>query len=62
MDLLSQLEVIATVAALAMLLGGVIGFEREVARKPAGLRTVMLVAGAAALCSSRWGTPCWPGT
>lgn len=34
---------------LAMLLGGVIGFEREVARKPAGLRTHMLVSGAAAL-------------
>jgi putative Mg2+ transporter-C (MgtC) family protein len=35
--------------ALAMLLGGLVGFEREVASKPAGLRTHMLVAGAAAL-------------
>ncbi len=35
--------------ALAMLLGAVIGLEREWARKPAGLRTHMLVAGAAAL-------------
>jgi putative Mg2+ transporter-C (MgtC) family protein len=34
--------------ALAMLLGGVMGFEREIADKPAGLRTHMLVAGAAA--------------
>lgn len=34
---------------LAMLLGGIIGFEREVADKPAGLRTHMLVAGSAAL-------------
>lgn len=33
---------------LAMLLGGLIGFERELAGKPAGLRTYMLVAGAAA--------------
>lgn len=35
--------------ALAMLLGGLIGVEREAANKPAGLRTHMLVAGAAAL-------------
>jgi putative Mg2+ transporter-C (MgtC) family protein len=34
--------------ALAMLLGAVIGLEREVEDKPAGLRTHMLVAGAAA--------------
>jgi putative Mg2+ transporter-C (MgtC) family protein len=34
--------------ALAMLLGGLIGFERELARKPAGFRTQMLVAGASA--------------
>ena len=33
---------------LAFLLGGVIGFDRERAHKPAGLRTHMLVAGAAA--------------
>ena len=43
-----QFEVIGEVA-LAMLLGGVIGFEREMADKPAGFRTQMLVAGAAAL-------------
>ena len=34
---------------LAMLLGGLIGYERETAQKPAGLRTHMLVGGAAAL-------------
>jgi putative Mg2+ transporter-C (MgtC) family protein len=35
--------------AIALVLGGVIGFEREAANKPAGFRTHMLVAGAAAL-------------
>ncbi len=35
--------------AFAMVLGGVIGWEREVANKAAGFRTHMLVAGAAAL-------------
>jgi putative Mg2+ transporter-C (MgtC) family protein len=34
---------------LAMLLGGIIGVERELEDKPAGLRTHMLVAGASAL-------------
>lgn len=34
---------------LAMVLGGTIGYERETADKPAGLRTHMLVAGSAAL-------------
>jgi putative Mg2+ transporter-C (MgtC) family protein len=33
----------------AILLGGLIGLERELAAKPAGLRTHMLVAGAASL-------------
>lgn len=32
-----------------MILGGAVGFEREKADKPAGLRTHMLVAGSAAL-------------
>jgi len=32
-----------------MLLGAAIGFEREIEDKPAGLRTHMMVAGAAAL-------------
>jgi putative Mg2+ transporter-C (MgtC) family protein len=35
--------------ALALLLGAAIGIEREIEDKPAGLRTHMLVAGAAAL-------------
>jgi putative Mg2+ transporter-C (MgtC) family protein len=44
----SQLIVLGEVAA-AMVLGGIIGFEREVADRPAGLRTHMLLAGACAL-------------
>ena len=35
--------------ALAMLLGGLIGAEREWANKPAGFRTHMLIAGTGAL-------------
>jgi putative Mg2+ transporter-C (MgtC) family protein len=48
MDWYAQLEVIAT-TGYAMALGGVIGFEREMKDRPAGFRTHMLVAGAAAL-------------
>jgi len=36
-----QLQILAYVA-LAMLLGAVLGLDREVAHKPAGLRTHML--------------------
>ena len=43
-----QLQVLGT-TAYAMLLGGAIGFERELKNRPAGFRTHMLVAGAAAL-------------
>ncbi len=43
-----QLQVLGT-TAYAMLLGGAIGFERELKDRPAGFRTHMLVAGAAAL-------------
>ena len=43
-----QLIIIGQVA-FAMLLGGIIGFERELSHKPAGFRTHMLVAGASAL-------------
>ncbi|MDN5870416.1 MAG: MgtC/SapB family protein [Nitrococcus sp.] len=46
-----QLRVIGAVA-IAMLLGGIIGYEREMASKPAGFRTHMLLAGAAALITS----------
>ncbi|HET7921278.1 MAG TPA: MgtC/SapB family protein [Gammaproteobacteria bacterium] len=42
-----QLVVIGQII-LAMFLGGIIGFERELANKPAGFRTHTLVAGAAA--------------
>ncbi|HEX8177046.1 MAG TPA: MgtC/SapB family protein [Pyrinomonadaceae bacterium] len=48
MDWTAQAQIIGEVA-LAMLLGGFIGVERELADKPAGFRTHMLVAGAAAL-------------
>lgn len=34
---------------VAVCLGGIIGIEREIAHKPAGIRTHMFVAGAAAL-------------
>jgi putative Mg2+ transporter-C (MgtC) family protein len=48
MDWTEQLEVIAA-TGFAMLLGGVIGYEREMRNRPAGFRTHMLVAGAASL-------------
>jgi putative Mg2+ transporter-C (MgtC) family protein len=51
MDIATELRIIGEVG-LALLLGGVIGLEREVARKPAGFRTHMLVAGSAALFMS----------
>lgn len=43
-----QLWGVASVA-YAMALGGMVGFEREMKDRPAGFRTHMLVAGAAAL-------------
>lgn len=43
-----QLYIVAEVC-LAIVLGGIIGYERETLAKPAGFRTHMLVAGAAAL-------------
>jgi putative Mg2+ transporter-C (MgtC) family protein len=45
---LGQMQILALVM-LGMFLGAVIGFERESANKPAGLRTHMLVAGSAVL-------------
>ena len=47
-ELIQQLDVIASMA-VAMLLGGSIGYERELKRRPAGFRTHMLVGGASAL-------------
>nr|WP_217218450.1 MgtC/SapB family protein [Deinococcus peraridilitoris] len=44
----AQLGILLEVS-LAMLLGGLIGLEREFAQRPAGFRTHMLIAGAAAL-------------
>ncbi len=46
--MLIELQILGSVA-LAMLLGAVVGIEREIADKPAGFRTHMLVSGAAAL-------------
>lgn len=43
-----QLILLASVA-FSMLLGGVIGYERESRGRPAGMRTHMLIAGAATL-------------
>ncbi len=43
-----QIKVVLHVA-VAMLLGGIIGIEREFSDKPAGFRTHMIVAGASAL-------------
>ena len=47
-DWMLQLQAVGQVA-LAGLLGGVIGLERELANKPAGLRTHIFVCAAAAL-------------
>lgn len=43
-----EIEVLAA-TLLSIVLGGLIGYEREAANKPAGLRTHMLVAAAATL-------------
>ena len=48
MKYLQELEMLGYIA-ISMFLGAVIGCERELADKPAGMRTHMLVAGAAAL-------------
>lgn len=48
MDINSEWVIIGKII-LAMVLGGLVGAEREWASKPAGLRTHMLVAGASAL-------------
>jgi putative Mg2+ transporter-C (MgtC) family protein len=48
MEWMAELEAVGA-AACAMVLGGVVGYERELKNRPAGFRTHMLVAGAAAL-------------
>ncbi|HLG01643.1 MAG TPA: MgtC/SapB family protein [Acidimicrobiia bacterium] len=47
----SQLES-AGLVAIAAVLGGIIGYDRETANKPAGLRTHMMVAGATGLVAA----------
>jgi len=51
MNLISQLWILLDVL-IAVILGGILGFERESKDKPAGLRTNMLIAGASALLLS----------
>ena len=46
-----ELKILAYVV-ISMLLGAVVGLDRELADKPAGLRTHMLVAGSSALLVS----------
>ena len=48
MDWSSELD-FALRICVAVILGGLVGFEREIKGKPAGLRTHMLVAGGSAL-------------
>jgi putative Mg2+ transporter-C (MgtC) family protein len=47
-EIQTQLQLLGEVA-LAMLLSAVVGIERQLAHRPAGLRTHMLMGGAAAL-------------
>lgn len=46
--LMAQLDVVGSMA-VAMVLGGLVGYERELKRRPAGFRTHMLVAATSAL-------------
>lgn len=46
--MVTQLQMLGMIA-FSILLGGIIGFDRELADKPAGLRTHMLVAASATL-------------
>ena len=48
MDWIGELQALGATGC-AMVLGGVVGYERELKNRPAGFRTHMLVAGAAAL-------------
>lgn len=47
----NQLYILLDVA-IAMVLSGIVGFEREVSNKPAGFRTNMIVGGASCLLFS----------
>jgi putative Mg2+ transporter-C (MgtC) family protein len=50
-DITQQVTLLVKVA-LAMVLGGIIGYEREQAERPAGFRTHIIMAGSAALIVS----------
>ena len=47
-----QLQILGNLF-LSMILGGIIGYEREAANKPAGLRTHMLVTASATFLTSQ---------
>ena len=51
LQLISELQIVGHVV-LAMILSAMIGIDREMAEKPAGFRTHMLVGGASALLVS----------
>ncbi len=48
---MSELQILAYMG-VSIVLGGILGYHRERAEKPAGLRTHMLVAGAATLLTA----------
>jgi putative Mg2+ transporter-C (MgtC) family protein len=48
-DFIIQELILYAYLLIAMILGGILGFQREYTRKPAGLRTYMLVSMGAAL-------------
>ena len=56
LDYLRQLNMTSMMLRiiLALLMGGLIGMERERKRRPAGFRTYMLVALGAALTDAEW--------
>jgi putative Mg2+ transporter-C (MgtC) family protein len=51
MEILAQSYILMDVC-IALVLGGILGLEREWKRKPAGLKTNMIIAGSAALLVS----------
>jgi putative Mg2+ transporter-C (MgtC) family protein len=51
MDLQAQSYILLDVG-IALILGGILGVEREWKKKPAGLKTNMIIAGSAALLVS----------
>lgn len=51
MDVIEQVHILIDVT-IALCLGGILGVEREWKKKPAGLKTNMIIAGSAALLVS----------